>query len=172
MAAGRADAPRPGVLPSHRAGRGKRRRLAYLIERYGEAIEADLALGTATTTGGWDLAGLVRRRRYRFVLNLIDSLPSHSRTMAAIADDDEVAAQMDLDAPPRPPSLTEFDPTTRAVADLYDRVGVLIAAVVASTGKKPPRVPPYRRPRLAIDRLRERTRWTKHKALTARLLRR
>ncbi|MFC6936700.1 hypothetical protein ACFQHO_44835 [Actinomadura yumaensis] len=92
--------------------------------------------------------------------------------MAAIADDDEVAAQMDLDAPPRPPSLTEFDPTTRAVADLYDRVGVLIAAVVASTGKKPPRVPPYRRPRLAIDRLRERTRWTKHKALTARLLRR
>jgi len=114
----------------------------------------------------------VRQRRWRFILNLIQSLPPHSRFVAAVADDDEVAEQMDLDAPPKPPSLTEFDPTTRAIADLYDRVGTLIAAVIASTGKKPPKIQPYRRPKLAVDRVRERRRWAKHKQLAARLLRR
>lgn len=106
------------------------------------------------------------------MLNLIDHLPAHSHFGAALADDEEVAEQMDPDAPPRPPSLTEFDPTTRALADLFDRVGTLTAALLSVHGQKPPRFPPYPRPRLAIDRLVSRRRWAKHRKLTARLLRR
>jgi hypothetical protein len=74
-------------------------------------------------------------------------------------------------APAAAPSmpLTEFDPTVRTLADLHDQLGALIAAVVASTGKKPPRLRRYPRPRTALDRRRERLRWTKHKALVRRL---
>ena len=47
-------------------------RLAELLSRYGESIEADLALK------GWDLTELWRARRWRFVLNLVDHLPRDS----------------------------------------------------------------------------------------------
>lgn len=95
--------------------------------------------------------------------------------MAALADDEEVAAQLlDSDTPTTPsPPLTDFDPTVRALADLYDRVGELIDATYAvASGKKPKGRRPYPRPRTAVDRLRERRRWAKHKSLTDRLLRR
>lgn len=106
-------------------------------------------------------------------MNLVQQLPPHSRLKAAMADDDELAEQMDLDnlPPPPPPSLTEFDPTTRAIADLYDRMGTLIQVVMASSGsKKRLKMPPYPRPRLAIERVKHRRRMAKHRRLVARLL--
>lgn len=93
--------------------------------------------------------------------------------MAEVAGDEEVAEQMLREGhatPPASPPLTDFDPTVRALADLYDRVGTLISVVHATTGKKSPPIPPFQRPRTALQRLRERRRWTKHRDLVSRLL--
>lgn len=95
--------------------------------------------------------------------------------MAAIADDEEVAGRiLDSPAPARKaPPLTDFDPTVRVLADLVDQVGGLIdATYAAASGKKPKPRKPYPRPRTAVDRLRERRRWDRHRSLTDRLLRR
>lgn len=105
------------------------------------------------------------------MLNLIDSLPAHSRYIAAIGDDEEAAEHMDPDAKPRPPRLTDWDPTVRALASIHDLLGELIRVqLAAGTGRKPPPMARYPRPVLASARVRERHRWAKHHALVARVL--
>jgi hypothetical protein len=134
---------------------GGSRRLAGLIERYGEAIEADLAF-----RGGWDLGELWRRRRWRFLLNLIEHLPRDSAFAEAVASDDELAQsrveQGDLPGAAGP-SIADYTPVVEAIAALYDRVGQLIVVTAAAAGaKKPPNPKPYPRPVTALDRARRR----------------
>ena len=66
---------------------GGRARLYDRLTRYEGQIVADLA------EQGWDTYSLFRARRYRFLLTLIDELPSTSRTVAAILNDPEVALE-------------------------------------------------------------------------------
>lgn len=112
-------------------------------------------------------------RRHRFILNLIDHLPASSHYVAAIADDEEAAALVDpADKKPAAPPLTDFGPEVRALAQIHDRLGVLVQAVTASSGAKAPKMQPYPRPRTALDRARTRRRWARHDDIVSRVLRR
>lgn len=103
---------------------------------------------------------------------MIDHLPPDSHFIAALAEDDEAAEHVDLDAKPKPPKLTEFGPEVQALAALHDRIGALIQVTWASTGKsKAPRLQPYPRPVLAIERRRRRQRLDKHERIKGLLLR-
>lgn len=156
---------------------GGSRRLAATLERYGEAIEADLAFRLHDPGA---LGRLWRERRWRLLLNLIDHLPRDSYYVEARADDEELAGEvLDLtdalgEAAVPKARLSEFDPMVERLTDLYDRMGDLIAAVVAAAGAKPPKVQRAPRPETAAERLRkardQRQRHETHAALVAALL--
>lgn len=143
---------------------GGSRRLAYLIHRYGEAIRADLA------DRGWDLARLFQDRRFAFLLSVIDQLPRHSRFVAALADDEELAEQTPETKPSVHPPLTEWSPEVERLTGIYDRMGELITAVnntVAKKARRPPRPAP--RPQTARDRIKAKRRRYKHELVLKRL---
>lgn len=152
---------------------GGRERLVYLLTRYGEAIEADLALGTATTSGGWDLAELWQARRWRFLLNLIDHLPRGSRYVAALADDDELADEFGDEiekAPPPPPPLTEWTPDYERLTLIADRLGDLIHLTAkANSSGNVPQYRPLPRPETALKRKARRRRDHKRALIADRL---
>jgi hypothetical protein len=105
------------------------------------------------------------------LLNLIDHLPRDSHYIAAIANDDEVMAELPADAKPSPPPLTEWSAEVAALAVLVDRLGELIRLMaVQVSGKKQRPIPPYPRPITAADKVRRRRKHHKHQALRARLL--
>jgi hypothetical protein len=102
---------------------------------------------------------------------VIDGLPSNSHYIAAIADDEDAAAQADPAAKPSPPRLTEWTPEVRALATVVDRIGELLRVQIArGSGKKAPALPLYPRPVTAAERLRRRRRLEKHHAVVARVL--
>ena len=75
---------------------------------------------------GWDAYVLFRARRYRFLLTLIDALPSTSRTVAAMLNDPEVALETaralaeaaDDDATEA--QLRAQTPEVRVMQDIFD----------------------------------------------------
>jgi hypothetical protein len=90
------------------------------------------------------------------LLNLIDGLPSHSAYQEALALDEELAEQVaDRDEPTAEyrPRITEWSPTEQLLAALYDRMGEVVAAVVASAGGKPTMPEGWPRPETAADRV-------------------
>lgn len=140
-------------------------RLVALLQRYGEAIDADLALR------GWDTARLWRERRWRLLLNLVDHLPSDSHTVAAMADDDELAARLP-EPKPGPPPLQGWSPEVDKLTLIADRLGELITAVHNTVAKKPRRAPrPLPRPQTARDRIKQHRRRAKHDHIKAQLAR-
>lgn len=148
---------------------GGSRRLAATLERYGEAIEADLAFQ------GISLVDLWNGRRWRFLLNLIDHLPANSYYVEARLNDDEFAEAvlevMDDEAPPVPRArISEFSPLVQSLADIHDRLGLIAQAIIASGGGKPPKFRPATRPETAIDRKRREKRQHAHRALVALVL--
>jgi hypothetical protein len=92
--------------------------------------------------------------------------------MQAVSDDDEVAravlARRD-DTVPHPP-LAQWTPELDTLAQILDRLGNLIGAVMAVAGNSPPRVTPALRPHTAFDRQRLEIRMTTHRRLVAQLL--
>jgi hypothetical protein len=133
---------------------GGSQRLAGLLERYGGAIEADLAFR------GVDLAQLWRQRRWRFLLNLIEHLPRTSAFAEAVAEDDELADETVKHLNPdsrRTMPVSEYGPAVELLAAIYDRLGQQITATVAAAGaKRPPKPKPFPRPVTAIERARRR----------------
>ncbi len=96
--------------------------------------------------------------------------------MAALADDDDLAAQLvaardDAAAGKQKPkrAIVDWSAEVEMLTALYDRVGELIQAVVASSGVKPRQVPPGPRPTTAMDRVSTTSRRSKHEALVARV---
>lgn len=53
---------------------------------------------------------------------------------------------------------------------IFDRLGEVIQATVAVQGGKPPRIAPLPRPTTALERLRTKERWAKHRRTVARML--
>lgn len=106
---------------------------------------------------------------------MINHLPRTSHFVAAIAQDEE-AAEAALDHDDRDPALagphlTEWTPEVQALYGLADRLGTLIQVTLAAGGAKQPKpLPSWPRPRLAIDRVRERRRHQKHQRLVDRVL--
>lgn len=101
---------------------------------------------------------------------MIEGLPSNSHYIAALADDEELAASMDEDPAPRPPRLTEWSPEVAAIAASLDRLGEVLCALIAGNGQAPPKIAPYPRPVTASQRIKQRRRMQKHQALVARVL--
>jgi hypothetical protein len=142
-------------------------RLAGLIQRYGKAIEYDLA------RMGIDLAQQWRSRRWRKLLNLIDRLPRNSAYVEALAEDDELAQQ--LSSQPRPNvrsvrRMTEWSVEVELLSVVADRLAELAQVVATSRGAKRTRVAPMPRPLTAGQRLEVRQRHSKHLSLVSRVL--
>ncbi|MFJ5156313.1 hypothetical protein ACIQCF_33095 [Streptomyces sp. NPDC088353] len=141
-------------------------RLAALLQRYGEAIEADLADRQV------DLAQLWSERRWRRLLNLVDQLPSESRTLVAMAEDEELAAALPEPepGPAPPPPLRTWTAEVEKLTLIADRLNELITAVHNTVAKRPARSPrPLPRPETARDRVRRNQRRAKYEHLKAQL---
>lgn len=158
------------------------RRLAYILDRYADAVEYDLR------TIGDDLGTLWRARRWRLLLNLIDHLPRHSYYSDAVSNDVEHARMLadayaeqgeDGEKPKRTMPMTQFTPEVSALADLIDAVNrnthvLQLVNTDPKAGKKPSPPEPYLRPETALQREMKvattRARQRKHEELVARLL--
>jgi len=111
----------------------------------------------------------------RQALTLIDQLPSHSRYVAAVHEDEELiehlADQLDDEGPSPPPPLTDWTPEVERLTAIIDRLGELIAVTAAANSKqgkvRPPKPSP--RPVTAVDRARRRRRERKHAIVQQRL---
>jgi hypothetical protein len=101
---------------------------------------------------------------------LVDRLPGSSATVEAQLGDPEyaawVAGQPERSGPV-PPRLSDWTPDVARLTDIYDRLGELVAAVIAASSKdgkfRPP--PPSPRPVTEVDRLKARARRSRHLAL-------
>ena len=58
----------------------------------------------------------------------------------------------------------------QALAATVDRLGELVRVMIAQSGKTPPKLRPYPRPVTALERVKQRQRLDKHRALVARVL--
>lgn len=99
------------------------------------------------------------RSRWGELLDLIDRLPLHSFTKAAILNDPEqarlIAEASDGEGKSAwHPALIDFTPEHQAAAAVYDRLGELTGAVYGALGEKY-KGKSYPRPVTAVDRARE-----------------
>lgn len=95
---------------------------------------------------------LWRSRRWRFLLNLIDHLPTNSAFGEAIAQDDELAEQREP-AASRGPSISEWSTDVALLSDLVDVALLIRTEMWTLAGQK--KTPPYRpmpRPSTAAER--------------------
>lgn len=123
-----------------------------------------------------DLATEWRSRRWRRLLNIIDQLPRNSRYVEAMTQDEQLALRMaGLPENPDPGPkrrMSDWSVPVELLTAILNRLGELTQAVAALGGAKPRKVPPAPVPQTALDRVRNRQRFDKHKALAARVLRR
>jgi hypothetical protein len=105
-------------------------------------------------------------------LNLIDHLPRHSFFIEAVSQDEELAEALAQSAPEEDPEerLSIWTPERELLAAVYDRLGSVIAALVAVNGGHPPDIIPFPRPVSAAQRARIKSRREDHARLVARLL--
>lgn len=137
------------------------------MDRYGEAIAADLA------DRGFDLEQLWADRRFGFILTVVDHLPRNSAYVQALTDDDEWAEQViDAPQPKAAPSvrLADWSPELEMLTNIYDRLAELIRVQAMAAGGKPKKAPPAPRPLTALDRVRARRRKRQHNRLVSVLL--
>lgn len=109
------------------------------------------------------------------VLDFLDHLPSTSAYHAAIAEDEELAQDL-LDrgeggsSRPRPPRLTEWGPDVEVMAEVRDLLADLLTVTIKAHGGKPSKIPAYRRPETALQRVKRRARMVAHSDLVRRVL--
>lgn len=110
-------------------------------------------------------------RRWRLLLSLITQLPRNSFFVEAVSQDEEVAAQMtELPQEPSGVRMSTWSPEMELLAAVFDRLGSVVAAVVASAGGRPPDIQPFPRPETAAQRARIKSRQEGHERLVKRLL--
>lgn len=103
---------------------------------------------------------LAKRNRWGELLDLIDQLPSASRTKEAMLNDPVVAAQLaeaSDDGPAWSPPVSEWDTSTAITAAVYDRLGDLIDTVAATAGGRS-KSKHFPRPVTEVDRIKRRLR--------------
>lgn len=156
-------------------------RLCYLVDRYADALTADLH-----AHAGVDLIELWHARRWRTLLALIDRLPATSAYAVAVSQDPEHsrmladamakrAEQADAEEEPSGPSLAAWSPEVDVITGLRDDVRLLQYYVRATNGDKKAQPPkPLPRPvtpmQRAVQRAQFESRKAKHESLVARLL--
>lgn len=157
------------------------RRLAYLVDKYRDAIANDLTVYTHQ-----DLGELWRSRRWGKLLNLIDRLPAYGWYNATVSDDEEHAKMMAEsyaarrqagDEPEtKGPSLVGWTPEVAVLHTVADGVRRVEHAVFAAQhGKKAGAPPePLARPQTALERAMKRAEYERrkkaHESLVARVL--
>lgn len=107
------------------------------------------------------------------LLNLINRLPRDSQFVEAQAADEEFARAvlaLPTSSAVPPPRWSEWTPERQALVDIFDRLGDLIATLVATSGGRAPTIRRHPRPITAVDRLRDQVRMEKHRELVARVL--
>ena len=144
-----------------------------MVDRYGPAIEVDLA------RMGLDLVDFFRgRHSWRKLEVLLRRMHNTSQFIEALLNDPDVAASIIADEQARRragiptqvgrPRWSEYGPEA---SRLYTAIYALktIASLLAQqiTQKPQPQVRPQRRPETEIDRQRVRDRWARHDALVA-----
>jgi len=141
------------------------------MDRYGDELEADFQ-----QVWHLDLGELVRQGKIRRIVNLIDQLPQACRFYSAVANDEEhvkAIIEKQGDQPEsKGPSLAEWNGQSEALAAVVDGLHMVVAAVIASQGGKPPTMKPYQRPTTAFEDMRQLVHEERHKSLAARVLRR
>lgn len=140
------------------------KRLTALLQRYGEAIAADLAFA------GWDIVDLVEQGRWAFTLNLIDHLPRTARFRDALAQDEDLAASLlaeGLSAGSMP--ISEWSAEAAALAVIADRLWEVCNTIARVNGNKGAQLKPYPRPVTAFDRVRAAQRASDASAMEAKL---
>jgi hypothetical protein len=90
---------------------------------------------------------------------MIRQLPSSSRLVEAMANDDELASSLaEPEGDGSGPRLSEYTADVARLDIVSDLLKELISVVVSVAGGKPPRVKPARRPETAFDRQAKRRR--------------
>lgn len=115
-----------------------------------------------------------RERRFRYLLNLIDHLPTNSFFVELVADDDELANSMQSSASGEKQSeqrISTWSPEKEILVGIFDRLGTVVSATIAAAGAKPPDIKPYPRPQTAFQRADSNSVQQKHESLVKRLLR-
>lgn len=134
------------------------------VDRYGEAIEADLH-----REYGVDLLDFFRGRySWRKLRVLMQKLPSTSLMNEAMAQDDELArefADTIGDHKDTGPRLAEYTLAVERLDVLSDKVSSLTATVVSAFGGKPGRLRPAKRPETAFTRVRDERVRSRHNSL-------
>lgn len=150
------------------------RRLAFLLNRYREAIEYDLHPGASVND-------LWRARQWRLLLNLIDRLPRASHYQEAVVGDEEhvrmlvEASERSGQKPPTGPRMSDWTPDHEVLVGILDAVRALTVTTVRMNlpkGKPGPKFEPSERPRTAFDKIRHQVKQARHDALADRVLRR
>lgn len=109
------------------------------------------------------------------MLRLIHQLPQASRFNGAVANDPEhveaiVKATEGQQTKYNPP-LAEWKIENEQLATANDLLQNVIAAIVASSGAKPPKITSMPRPKTEFDAARERVKLSNHRKLVARVMR-
>lgn len=158
------------------------RRLAYLVDHYRAAINADLSTFT-----NFDLGDLWRARRWTLLLDVLDRLPAHSWYAATVSMDEEHAKMMaeaiaareqaGEKAESKGPSLTTWTPEVAVLTSVLDAVrGVqhAVVAVQSPKGKAPEAPKPSPRPITPLERALKAAEYNRrkaaHESLVARVL--
>lgn len=115
---------------------------------------------------------MFRTRRWRLLLNLIDHLPRNSSYVEAQLADTELAeallaSDQEMPAPRR--RMSEWSPEVEALAAVVDRLGEVVAVLVAVNGGKPGQLKPYLRPVTAADEVRARQAHQSHLRLLSKI---
>ncbi|MFG2001681.1 hypothetical protein ACGFNU_21275 [Spirillospora sp. NPDC048911] len=105
------------------------------------------------------------------VLDYLEHLPRTSAYHSAVAQDEELAAELADKPQPElgPPPLTEFGPEVQVLAELRDLIAALLAVTVKANNGKPHKPKPYPRPVTALQRVRRKQRYLSHQALVDRV---
>lgn len=118
---------------------------------------------------------MFRARRWRFLLNIIDRLPSNSRYAEAVADDDEAAEAFLKSGIEQPTSasmrLSDWSAEVAEMRVIAERMATLVSAIVAVNGGTPPKFPPLPRPFTASDRVKRRLATEQHRRLVSMMIR-
>lgn len=114
---------------------------------------------------------MVKARRIRYLLSIIEQLPAHSHYAEAVADDDEAAEYHLATNPDRQPQkpqmpLTHWSPEVAELRVIAERVATLTSALVGSRVK----FHQLPRPENATDRIKYRKAVAQHRGLVAVLL--
>lgn len=137
------------------------------MERYGAAIEFDLF------ERGFDLAKMWQGRRFRFLLNIIDQLPAHSRYAEAMSQDDDAAEfllSQGMPSTAEQSRLADWSPEVVELRRIVDRMGLLISYAAVGSHNKPPKLQAPPRPETALQRASRKAAVTKHRELVAALI--